>query len=108
MSVPSLTRSPAFSFTSRTVPAAGEGTSMVALSDSSVTSDWSSGDGVARLDQHVDHADVLQVTDDRNPDLEGGHDQTVQGSGEVGLMPYFARASAARVAGIGAVARQRR
>ena len=36
--VPSLTRSPTLTSTSRTAPAAGEGTSIVALSDSSVTS----------------------------------------------------------------------
>jgi hypothetical protein len=36
--VPSLTLSPIFSLISFTTPAAGEGTSMVALSDSRVTS----------------------------------------------------------------------
>src|SRR5438445_798246 len=48
ISEPSDTLSPTFTATSRTVPAAGEGTSMVALSDSSVTSGasaaiWSPG-----------------------------------------------------------------
>ncbi len=37
ITLPSLTLSPTLTFTSRTVPAAGAGTSMVALSDSSVT-----------------------------------------------------------------------
>ena len=40
-SVPSLTLSPSFSFISFTTPAAGDGTSIVALSDSSVTSESS-------------------------------------------------------------------
>jgi hypothetical protein len=30
-------------------------------------------DGVARLHQHVDHADVLEVADDGDPDLEKWH-----------------------------------
>ena len=38
MAVPSETLSPTFTFTSFTVPVIGEGTSMVALSDSSVIS----------------------------------------------------------------------
>ena len=41
ISVPMLTLSPAFTLTSLTTPAAGLGTSSVALSDSSVTSVWS-------------------------------------------------------------------
>ncbi|MDR9129936.1 hypothetical protein FEP35_04025 [Burkholderia multivorans] len=41
ISVPSDTASPTLTFTSLTVPAAGLGTSIVALSDSSVTSDCS-------------------------------------------------------------------
>ncbi len=39
--MPSLTLSPTFNFTSLTTPAAGDGTSIVALSDSSVTSESS-------------------------------------------------------------------
>src|ERR1700737_5450984 len=38
MALPSLTRSPTLTFNSATTPASGEGTSMEALSDSSVTS----------------------------------------------------------------------
>src|SRR5436305_12429509 len=38
MALPSLTRSPTMTFNSATTPASGEGTSMEALSDSSVTS----------------------------------------------------------------------
>ncbi len=41
MTVPSEASSPTFSLSSRTTPANGAGTSMVALSDSSVTSPWS-------------------------------------------------------------------
>ena len=41
MTEPSLTLSPSLTRTSRTVPAAGAGTSIVALSDSSVTSESS-------------------------------------------------------------------
>ena len=45
MSVPSLTLSPTLTFNSLTVPSTGDGTSIVALSDSSVTSDASFATG---------------------------------------------------------------
>ena len=45
------------------MPAAGDGTSIVALSDSSVTSESSGFDDVARLDEDLDDRDVLEVAD---------------------------------------------
>ncbi len=41
MGEPSLTSSPTFTLSAVTLPAAGAGTSIVALSDSRVTSGWS-------------------------------------------------------------------
>ena len=71
MTEPLDTRSPSLTLTSLMVPAAGEGTSTVALSDSSVTSGL--GDDVARLDQDLDDRDVLEVPDVGDRDLAGGH-----------------------------------
>ena len=73
ISVPSLTLSPTLTLTSLTVPAAGEGTSIVALSDSSVTSESSAFDDVARLDEDLDDRDVLEVADVGDLDLDCAH-----------------------------------
>jgi hypothetical protein len=71
ISVPSETLSPVFTFSSLTVPRfAGAGTSIVALSDSSVISDVFLARRVARLDQHFDHRDVLEVPDVGNLNLD--------------------------------------
>ena len=63
ISEPSETVSPTATFSSRTTPAAGEGTSIVALSDSSVISGSSGRHLVAGLDQHLDDRDVGEVAD---------------------------------------------
>jgi hypothetical protein len=51
-------------------PAAGEGISIEALSDSTVNSDCST-DGVAHLDQQLDHGHVLEVADIGHAHLDG-------------------------------------
>ena len=52
------------------MPASGEGTSMVALSDSSVMSEVFLLDAVAGLDQHLDDGDVLEIPDVGDLDLD--------------------------------------
>ena len=61
--VPSLTRSPTVTRTPSTMPPTGDGTSIVALSDSSVTSAIVRLDDVARLDEHLDHRHVREIAD---------------------------------------------
>jgi len=56
-------------FISLTTPAKGAGTSIVALSDSRVISESFRLDGIAGLDQHFDHRDVLEITDVGNEDV---------------------------------------
>ncbi len=57
------TLSPTLTFSSLTTPSTGDGTSIVALSDSSVTSESSALHRVARLHQHLDDRHVLEVAD---------------------------------------------
>ena len=63
MASPSDTRSPTSTWIPATVPAAGDGISIVALSDSSVSSGSSARDLVAFPDQDLDHRHVLEVAD---------------------------------------------
>ena len=102
MRLPSLTLSPTLTLMSFTMPAAGAGTSIVALSDSSETSGSSAFTLSPGLDQHLDHRHVLEVADVRNLDfchrshvapLESVRAQTVQGSGRSVSRPYFLIAS---------------
>ena len=58
--VPSDTLSPTFTVIALTTPSAGDGISIVALSDSTVTSGSSAFHGVARLHEHVDHRNILK------------------------------------------------
>ena len=67
--LPSDTLSPTLTFTSFTMPSAGDGTSIVALSDSSVTSASSAFTVSPGLDQHFDHRHVLEVADVGDPAL---------------------------------------
>ena len=60
---PCDTRLPRCTLSSRTTPAAVDGTSIVAFSVSSVISGGIDRDRVARLHQHVDDLDVLEVAD---------------------------------------------
>jgi hypothetical protein len=55
--------SPTLTFSSVTTPDTGEGTSMVALSDSSVISESSALTVSPDLDQHFDDRHVLEVAD---------------------------------------------
>ena len=64
------TRSPTLILMPPTVPAAGDGISIVALSDSSVISGSSALMVVAFLDQDLDHRHVLEVADIGNLDLD--------------------------------------
>ena len=73
------TRSPLRSLTSCTTPAAVAGTSIVALSVSSVMSGVSGCDPVARLDQHLDDLDVVEIPEIRDPLL----DELAQGTASV-------------------------
>jgi hypothetical protein len=57
-----------------TTPAAGDGTSSVALSDSSVTRLWSFFDRVAGLDQHFDHRHIAVIADVGNLDFDFRHE----------------------------------
>ena len=68
-SVPCATLSPTLTLSSCTTPANGAGTSIVALSDSSVTSGSSSATVSPGGDQHLDHGYVVEVPDvgDRRP-----------------------------------------
>ena len=66
---PSLTESPTSTRIFSTTPASGAGTSIVALSDSSVTSTLLGLDLVPHRDEHLDHRHVAEVTDVGNPDL---------------------------------------
>ena len=68
--VPSLTLSPTLTFRSLIVPAAGDGTSIVALSDSSADQRILGLDRVAGLDEHLDHRNVLEVADIGHAHLE--------------------------------------
>ena len=52
------------------MPAPGDGTSMVALSDSSVTSDSSFLTVSPAFHQHLDHRDVLVIADVRHLDFD--------------------------------------
>ncbi len=67
--VPSLTLSLTETRTSFTVPASGEGTSIVALSDSSVTQRLLDLDLVALRDVDLDDGDLVEVADVWNLDL---------------------------------------
>jgi hypothetical protein len=87
---PLETLSPTLSLISFTTPAFGDGISIVALSDSSVMSDCSLVDSIARLDQYFDDFHLLEVADVRNNDLA----HTFVGSAFSGSMPYFLIASA--------------
>ena len=73
ISEPSLTLSPSLTLTSLTVPAAATGTSIVALSDSSVTSESSAFDRIARLHEDLDDRDVLEVADVGDLDFDRAH-----------------------------------
>ena len=70
ISEPSETRAPTATASSRTTPARGAGISIVALSLSSVISDWSAVTDIARGDQHLDHLDVVEVSDVGDPHLD--------------------------------------
>ena len=113
ISVPIETLSPTFATTSARAPAIGEGTSIVALSDSSVISDCSAFTDVARLDQDLDNRNVLEIADIGNFHVDFRHRRSPQatkvewdgdaqlraGFGPSGSMPYFAIASATRLVG---------
>ena len=73
MGVPSLTRSPILTSTASTVPPRGAGTSIVALSDSSVEQRILGVDGVPRLDMDLDDRNVLEVADIGHFDFRGRH-----------------------------------
>ena len=78
-----------------TTPSYGAGTSIVALSDSSVTSGSSADDGVADRDEDLDDRDVVEVADvgDRDAaDVVDAH--TVVGIGASTSISYLAIASA--------------
>ena len=70
MGCPSETVSPTFTLTATTVPAAGAGTSMVALSDSRVISGSSTRHGVAGADVHLDDRHGVEVADIWDADLD--------------------------------------
>ena len=69
MGVPSLTLSPILTASDLTTPAAGEGTSIEALSDSSVISGASTAITLARLHLYLDDRHVLEVADVGHTDL---------------------------------------
>ena len=73
MTVPSPTRSPSFTATETTLPAADDGTSIVALSDSSSTQRVFLGHGVAGLHEHRDDRHVLEIPDVGDLDLDLRH-----------------------------------
>ena len=79
--MPSETLSPTATFSSldhARPPATG--TSIVALSDSSVTSGSSARDLVARRDEDLDDRDVGEVADVGDLDLERAHSSTLRRS----------------------------
>ena len=116
-----LTLSPTLTRISFTMPADGDGTSIVALSLSSVTQRVVLLHRVARLDQHLDDRHVLEVADVGDLHFDGGQrlsscysrvvvswfvtpyvvapSHTVHGAGLSGSMPYFLIASATFAAG---------
>ena len=67
--VPSLTLSPILTASDLTTPAAGDGTSIEALSDSSVIKRSLGCHALARLHHDLDDRDVLEVADVGNADL---------------------------------------
>ena len=69
---------------SATVPAKGDGTSIVALSDSSVTRACVLADLVALGDQDLDHRDVVEVADVGDLDFRRVSHQETAGSGASG------------------------
>ena len=69
ITLPLETRSPFFTATAFTTPAADDGTSIVAFSVSSVISGVSSCDLIARLHEHVDDFDVLEIAEIGNVTL---------------------------------------
>ena len=102
---PQLTRSPTLTRSSRTVPAAGEGMSMVALSDSRVTSGsslWTTSPGATWIS--------MTGTSAKSPRsgtltsvvvaMPAPFSHARAGSGLPGSMPYRSIASATRSAGI--------
>ena len=107
--VPWLTLSPILIATLFTTPAYGDGTSIDALSDSSVMSGASASTRSALLHLEFDDRDILEVADIGNEDLSDVSHynasldravgisrklyQTVQGGGLSGSMPYFVIAS---------------
>ena len=74
MTEPLETRSPSLTLTSLTVPGNGDGTSTVALSDSSVTSGASLATTSPGLDEDLDDRDVLEVPDVGDRNVASGHD----------------------------------
>ena len=83
---PLETLSPTRTLTSRTTPPAVAGTSIVAFSDSSVTSGASFVDPLAGLHEHLDDRDVGEIADVGDGEFEERH-QTVTGLGLSGSMP---------------------
>ena len=75
---PSETLSPTLTVMSATLPAAGDGTSIVALSDSSTTSGSSTATSSPGADEHLDDGDRGEVADVRDLDLH--HSSTLRRS----------------------------
>ena len=62
--------SPTFTINSLTTPSSGDGTSIEALSDSSVIKRLLGRNSVARLHQNIDNRDVLKIADVGNFDVD--------------------------------------
>ena len=90
--LPIETVSPTSTFSSLTTPAAGEGTSIVALSDSSVISASSGATSSPGGDEDLDHRDVGEVADVRDLDLD--HSSTLRMSSRM-VTRYFTKRAAA-------------